>query len=81
MEKNYIVWAEMGEYESFDAENLKAEQQINGSIDYFTQTEFDVVCDNIQAALDAARIGYRLNSVQYEDETALIHYEWFFWVS
>jgi hypothetical protein len=35
-----------------------------------------VCLDNIQAALNSLRIPWRLNSVQYEDETNLIHYEW-----
>lgn len=77
--KNYIVWAEDSEAESFDSGNRKAEQQIHGTIDYYTLTEFDAAVDQIQEALNAAGIGFRINSVQYEDETNLIHYEWEFW--
>lgn len=77
--KGYIVWMEDGEDASFAAENRKAEQQIHGTIDYYTQTEFDPVTDSVQNALDGAQIGFRLNSVQYEDSTKLIHYEWEFW--
>lgn len=77
----YIVWAEDGEETSFEADNLKQEQKIHGTIDYFTQKEFDEVCDNIQTALNSAGIGFRLYSVQYEDDTKLIHYEWAFWVA
>lgn len=79
--EKYIVWAEDSEAESMDAENRKAEQQIHGTIDYFTRTEFDANVDRIQEALNAAGIGYRINSVQYEDETNLIHYEWEFWAA
>lgn len=81
VEKNYIVWQEDSEDDSFNASNHKAEQQIHGTIDFFTQTEFDSVVDGIQAALDLAGIGFRLKSVDYEDETKLIHYEWEFWVA
>lgn len=81
VEKNYIVWAEDGEETSFDADNVKQEQKLHGTIDYFTQKEFDEVCDNIQTALNSAGIGFRLYSVQYEDDTKLIHYEWAFWVA
>ena len=77
--ESYIVWAEDSEAESMDAENRKAEQQIHGTIDYFTRTEFDAKVDQIQEALNAAGIGFRINSVQYEDTTNLIHYEWEFW--
>lgn len=77
----YMVWMEDGEDTSAEFNNKKEEQQIHGTVDYFTQTEFDPVVDNIQEALDAARVGFRLNSVQYEDDTKLIHYEWEFWVA
>lgn len=77
--KNYIVWMEDSEAEALDAGNRKAEQQLHGTIDYFTLTEFDANVDKIQEALNAAGIGFRINSVQYEDETNLIHYEWEFW--
>ena len=36
----------------------------------------DETVDKIQAALTAACILFYLNSVQYEDDTELIHYEW-----
>lgn len=77
----YIVWAEDSEDGSFDGDNRKGEQQIHGTIDYFTLIEFDPVVDAVQNALNAAGIGFRVNSVQYEDDTNLIHYEWDFWVA
>lgn len=75
----YIVWAEDSEDGSFDGDNRKQEQQIHGTIDYFTQKEFDPLIDGIQNALDEARVSFRLNAVDYEDDTKLIHYEWEFW--
>lgn len=81
VQKGYIVWMEDGEDDSFDADNRKAEQQMHGTIDFYTQTEFDPITDIVQNALDASRVGFRLNSVQYEDSTKLIHYEWEFWVT
>lgn len=76
----YIVWAEDGEYNSFDANNYKNGQTIEGTIDYFTKDEDDDddTPNRIQIALNKARIGWRLNSVQYEDETQFVHYEWIF---
>lgn len=74
-----IIWQEDSEDSSFHAGNHCVEQQIHGTIDYFTKTEFDSTCDDIQSALDACMCGWRLNSVQYEDDTGLIHYEWEFW--
>ena len=77
---NYIIWAEDSEDGSFDGDNRKQEQQIHGTVDYFTLKEFDPMVDAIQEALLIPCAGYRLNSVQYEDDTNLIHYEWEFWV-
>lgn len=80
-QSEYIVWAEDSEADSLPANDQKAEQQLHGTIDYYTLTEFDQNIDGIQEALNAAGIGFRINSVQYEDETNLIHYEWEFWVA
>lgn len=74
----WIVWSEDGETTSFDGDNHKGEQQIHGTIDCFTQTEYDPLLDSIQEALNTADVGWKLVSVQYEDETKLIHYEWEF---
>ena len=75
MEPPFCVWAEDGE-NGFNAGNRKAEQAITGTVDYYTLQEYDPTLDNIQAALNSLRIPWQLNSVQYEDETNLIHYEW-----
>ena len=75
MEPPFCVWAEDGE-NGFNAGNRKAEQAITGTVDYYTPQEYDPAVDNIQAALNSLRIPWQLNSVQYEDETNLIHYEW-----
>lgn len=72
----YIVWAEDNEYNSVEANNRKEQQTIEGTIDYFTKTEDDPLVDEIQGALNDAEISFRLNLVQYEDETEYIHYEW-----
>ena len=72
----YVVWAEDSEGDSFQADNRKGEQVITGSLDYFTKTEYDSVIDDIQDCLDVNRVGWNLESVQFEPETGLIHYEW-----
>lgn len=79
--KRYIIWAEEGETNSLMVGNRKAEQQISGSVDLYTATEFDTWADDIQEALDALdHVTWELDSVQYEDETGLIHYAWTFTV-
>lgn len=72
----YLVWAEYGEMDDFNADNRKAEQVIGGSVHYFTKTEYDSVIDGIQAMLNDNRLTWRLESVQYEPDTGIIHYEW-----
>lgn len=72
----YIVWAEDGETSSISGNNKKDIQTLEGTIDFYTKTESDILVDEIQSALNNANISYRLNSIQYEDETQLIHYEW-----
>lgn len=78
----YCIWAEDGEGDSLHTSNHKSEQVISGTIDYFTLTEFDDYVDKIQDALNTTEnCGWVLNSVQYEDETNLIHYAWDFEVA
>jgi len=72
----YIVWAEDGEASSGHADNKKTNQVIQGTIDYFTKTESDPNFDLIQEKLNSADIAWRINSIQYEEETKYIHYEW-----
>lgn len=71
-----LVWQEDGEETSFHAGNHKAEQAIHGTADYYTQVEYDPAVDAIQDALEGIMAGWSLASVQYEEDTKLIHYEW-----
>lgn len=74
----YIIWAEDGE-NAFEADNRKQRQGITGTIDLFTLNEYDALADNIQTLLnDYENLSWRLNSVQYEEDTKFIHYEWAF---
>ena len=77
----YCIWAENGESSSFNASNHKAEQEIDGYVDYFTQTEFDPMFDQIQEALNGIEnCGWTFESAQYGDPTReddnAIHYTW-----
>ena len=74
----YIVWAEDGESAQLVADNYKPGQTIEGTIDYFTKSEDDENIAKIPQALNHAGIWWYLNSVQYEDDTRFIHYEWLF---
>lgn len=75
----YIVWAEDGEADSVHADGQKIERAITGTIDYFTKQENDPVVQKIEAALDGYDgLAWELNSIQYEQDTGYIHYEWVF---
>lgn len=71
-----VVWQESGEGDSFFVNDKKVEQSVTGTLDYFTKTEFDPVVDEIQRIFDSLYITWQLSSVQYEEDTNLIHYEW-----
>lgn len=72
----YIVWAEDTQGDSGHADNHMTIQVIQGTIDYFTKTEFDSIFNTIQEKLNSIDIAWRLNSIQHEKDTGYIHYEW-----
>ena len=75
----FCVWAEEGENTSFHGNNRKGEQAIAGYLDYYTKTEFDSTVDTIQNTLNEVTditVAWRLDSVDYEEETNLIHWSW-----
>lgn len=79
--RRYIVWAE-DSGGAFGANNRNEERVINGTVDLYTQREYDALIDQIEAALnDVTHISWSLNGVDYDDETNLIHYEWLFSVA
>lgn len=71
----YIVWAEDGQADEVWADNRMQHQVIQGTADYFTKTENDPNVGKIQDALNDV-CSWRLNSIQYEEDTGYIHYEW-----
>jgi hypothetical protein len=73
-EAPYFIWAEDDRVD-LTAGNIHAEKAWQGTIDLYTHTEFDVRIDYVESLLDANFI-WRLESVQYEEDTGLIHYEW-----
>lgn len=74
----YVVWAEQAEGGSAAADDKKQEFSVSGYIDFFTRREDDPVVDMVTEALKEAEIAFYLNSVQYEEETGYIHFEWLF---
>jgi len=81
VKNRYCIWAEDTEATSLKADNIKSIQQLQGTIDLYSKQEFDPAVDAIQSVLNDAQIGFYQNSIQYEDETGLIHWEWVFYIS
>lgn len=76
----YCIWQEDSDY-GFQVDNHKVEQGVGGTVDYFTLTEYDGNIDSIQNALNGVEnLSWNLNSVQFEEDTNLIHYEWRWWL-
>lgn len=73
----YAVWAEDSTADECagDRNELRVDC---GTIDLYTKTESDPLCSGIEQALENAEICWYKNSIQYEDETGLIHHEWAF---
>lgn len=79
LEAPFCIWAEDGEGDSLHTNNHKSEQVITGTIDYFTKQDLDPTVDDIQSVLNEIEcFGWSLSSVDYEEDTNLIHYTWSF---
>lgn len=76
MKPPFIVWQEADEGNDFGANNRKAERLISGGVHYFTSQEYDPMVDQIEQLLNKKTNGWMLESVQYEEDTNLIHHEW-----
>ncbi|MDL2324061.1 hypothetical protein LJC61_02765 [Ruminococcaceae bacterium OttesenSCG-928-A16] len=72
-----IVWEEVTA-EGLRAENITDGQAWSGVINLFSKKEFEPLFDSIQNALNQAQISFYLNSVQYEEDTGVTHWEWAF---
>ena len=70
-----IVWQEDG-ISKLSTDNTTAEFAASGTLDYFSQQEFDPKVDDIQALFGRLGLCWELLSVQFEPETLLIHWEW-----
>lgn len=73
---SYIVWAEDNQADAVWADGQMQDQAIEGTVDYYTKLEGDMNVDAIQTALNGTGASWRLNSVQHENDTGYIHYEW-----
>ena len=71
------VWAEDSDL-SLYANNRHAERIWQGMIHWFTKTDDASNPRLIEAALDAASVPWRLDSIDFEEDTGFLHYIWIF---
>ena len=74
---DYGVYAEDGANDLI-AGNKHVEKVLQGTVDYFTRDDSGTPKATIEAALDSVPVAWYLNSVQFENDTGYIHYEWVF---
>ena len=67
-----------GQGDALYADDAMQEQAIAGSIHLFTKGAGRTRMAAVQEALNSLGICWRLNSIQYEEDTRLTHYEWRF---
>ena len=77
----YIVWAEDGSGNQLNANNARRQTTVTGRVNLFSKTENDEYIRKIEEAMIREKISFKLDSVQYEEETGYIHHIWDFEVS
>lgn len=58
------------------ASNSLTEKVQEGTIDWFCRNPHSTVPEGVGDALDELGASWYLNSVQYENDTGLLHWEW-----
>lgn len=66
----------MLEGDDFVADGKHQERGTEGYLDYFTRDATDSTRGTIEAILNSMLCAWYLSSVQYEEDTHYIHYEW-----
>lgn len=71
----YFVWQEDGAND-FIADGQHVSRAMSGSTDLYTKQNNDPWIAAFERSLGENSIAWELNSVQYEEDTGYIHYEW-----
>lgn len=71
----YIVWAEDSESDSIHADNKKQILLVDVTIDVYSKNEYDPIVLAVKEKLNEKEIPFRMLSIQYEEGTGYIHYE------
>lgn len=71
----YGVWAEESA-EDLGANGHHAERGTIVTVDVYTREAAGAIRDSVEAALNGLPVSWRLDSIQYENETGLVHLYW-----
>lgn len=75
---DYGVWSEDG-VNDFEADGVHAERAVTGTIDLFCRSDASTSPAAVESVLRSQPCcAWSLNSIQFEEETGLIHYEWIY---
>lgn len=77
LRRDYGVYAEDGANDLI-ADDTHTEKVTQGTIDYYTRDDSGTPQTTIENALNNGKIAWYLNSIQFEEDTGYIHYEWVF---
>lgn len=77
----YVVWMEDGSNGSMCGDGKMINQALQGTIHIFSKTETEALKASIPTALSNAGIAWRLNSIQHEPTTGIIHTEYVWEIS
>lgn len=73
---NYVVYAE-DSANDFMADEIHGERATEGTVDLFTRNYAQDAAAPVEAVLESLPgVAWRLNSVQFEEDTRYVHYEW-----
>lgn len=72
---NYGVVSQDGQ-NALRGSNALAEKVQEGTVDWFSRSPTSTMPGSIESALDSLGASWYLNSVQYENDTGFIHWEW-----
>lgn len=75
---DYGVYSEEGGNEFHAEGGYVYEQAERGSVDYFTRDDTGAAKATIETALNTVPGTWYLNTIQYEEDTGYIHYEWIY---
>lgn len=74
----YLVYQEISQGEILSADNSQDEYAVTGTVDIFSKNGKEPLVRQLREAFDENEISFWVKSVQYEEDTGLIHTEFEF---